>query len=92
MAKFYFTYGTDGQPFVGGWTEVEAPDARTACAAFRAFHPDQTEGLLNCSSVYTAEQFEASCMAGPDGNFHRFCHETITLQQTIKDPREAVFK
>ena len=23
--KFYFTYGTDGQPFVGGWTEVEAP-------------------------------------------------------------------
>ena len=22
--KYYFTYGTDGQPFVGGWTEVEA--------------------------------------------------------------------
>lgn len=26
MARFYFTYGTDGQPFVGGWTEVEAPN------------------------------------------------------------------
>lgn len=24
MPKFYFTYGTDGQPFVGGWTEVDA--------------------------------------------------------------------
>ena len=24
MARFYFTYGTDGQPFVGGWTEVDA--------------------------------------------------------------------
>lgn len=23
MAKFYFTYGTEGQPFVGGWTEKE---------------------------------------------------------------------
>lgn len=52
MPKFYFTYGTDGQPFVGGWTEVEAPDRRAACAAFRSYHPDKTEGLLNCSSVY----------------------------------------
>lgn len=43
MAKFYFTYGTDGQPFFGGWTEVEAPDAHAACAAFRAYHPDKTE-------------------------------------------------
>ena len=34
--KYYFTYGTDGQPFVGGWTEVEAPNADIACAAFRA--------------------------------------------------------
>lgn len=48
MAKFYFTYGTDGQPFFGGWTEVEAPDAHAACAAFRAYHPDKTEGLSLC--------------------------------------------
>ena len=33
MPKFYFTYGTDGQPFVGGWTEVEAPDRRAACSS-----------------------------------------------------------
>ena len=45
MPKFYFTYGTEGQPFVGGWTEVEAPDGHAACAAFRACHPDKTEGL-----------------------------------------------
>ena len=40
MPKFYFTYGAEGQPFVGGWTEVEAPDGHAACAAFRAYHPD----------------------------------------------------
>ena len=28
--KYYFTYGTDGQPFVGGWTEVEAPNVNLA--------------------------------------------------------------
>ena len=58
MAKFYFTYGTDGQPFFGGWTEVEAPDAHAACAAFRAYHPDKTEGLVNCSSIYDEEKFK----------------------------------
>ena len=51
MNKYYFTYGTDGQPFVGGWTEVEAPTANLACAAFRAVHPDKEPGILNCSSA-----------------------------------------
>ena len=42
--KYYFTYGTDGQPFVGGWTEVEAPNVNLACAVFRAVHPDKEPG------------------------------------------------
>lgn len=85
MAKFYFTYGTDGQPFVGGWTEVEAPDGHAACAAFRAFHPDKIDGVLNCSSVYSEKDFKSSCMAGPDGNFGRFCHEKITISRELTE-------
>lgn len=85
MPKFYFTYGTSGQPFVGGWTEIEAPDAHSAAALFRAYHPDKTEGLLNCSSVYTQEQFEKTEMWGPDGNFGRRCHERITVTRVIND-------
>ena len=42
MPIFYFTYGSEGHPYYGGWTEVEAPDSNAACAAFRAYHPDQT--------------------------------------------------
>lgn len=83
MPKFYFTYGTEGQPFYGGWTEIEAPDGHTACAAFRAFHPDKTEGLLNCCSVYSEDDFKKSCMAGPDGNFHRFCQGIITITRAV---------
>lgn len=82
MAKFYFTYGTEGQPFVGGWTEVEAPNREIACAAFRAVHPDKTEGLLNCSSVYSEEQFDKTQMAGSKGNFGYFCHEAISVAIT----------
>lgn len=85
MPKFYFTYGTSGQPFVGGWTEIEAPDAHAAAALFRAYHPDKTEGLLNCSSVYTQEQFEKTEMWGPAGNFGRWCHERITVTRVIND-------
>ena len=80
MAKFYFTYGTEGHPFVGGWTEIEAPDSRAACYAFRAIHPDKTVGLLNCCSVYPEAEFLKTCMAGPEGNFHSFCHEKISLR------------
>ena len=78
MPKFYFTYGSEGQPFCGGWTEVEAPDRHAACAAFRAYHPDKTEGLLNCCSVYEEADFMRTSMYGPGGNFGRRCLETIT--------------
>lgn len=80
MAKFYFTYGTEGQPFVGGWTEIEAPNVNVACAAFRVYHPDKIEGLLNCSSVYTEEQFKSTEMFAT-GTFGFRCHETITLRR-----------
>lgn len=83
MPKFYFTYGTGGQPYYGGWTEIEAPDGHAACAAFRAFHPDKIEGILNCSSVYGEADFNRSGMAGVNGNFHRFCHEKITITREI---------
>lgn len=80
MAKFYFTYGVEGQPFVGGWTEVEAQDLDMACSAFRAYHPDQHGSLLNCSSVYDEERLKRTSMYR-DGNFHSRCHEVITLRR-----------
>lgn len=83
MPIFYFTYGTEGHPFVGGWTEIIAPDINTACAVFRIFHPDQMEGILNCCWVYTEEQFKETKMAGPKGNYNRFCHEKITVTRTV---------
>ena len=84
--KFYFTYGTtDNMPFIGGWTEIEAPDRETACKVFRLFHPDKIKGLLNCSSVYTEEQFKKTDMSGADGNYHRHCHERISVTRSLLD-------
>lgn len=81
MARFFFTYGICCQPFIGGWTEVEAPDVDAACAAFRAYHPDKTEGLLNCAGIYSEERFKSTEMFRC-GNFGYRCHETIILRCT----------
>lgn len=85
MEKFFFTYGLEGQPFVGGWTEIEAPDIHVACALFRAVHPDKSGVLLNCSSVYTDAQFKRTRMSGPGGNLGHRCHEKITVTRVIND-------
>lgn len=83
MTKFYFTYGSEGHPFIGGWTEVEAPDEDTACAAFQAFHADGSNDLLNCCGVYDEANFKRTKMYGPKGNFGYRCHEKITLRRYL---------
>lgn len=81
---FYFTYDTEGQPFAGGWTAIEAPDRASACALFRAYHPDRTDGLLNCSSVYDSTTFYKTGMF-ETGNFGVYCHERITVKRVTND-------
>lgn len=78
MGKFYFTYGISDQAYFGGWTEIEAPNMSLACGVFRMYHPDKTEGLLNCSSVYDEQTFRKSDMF-TTGNFGFRCHEKITV-------------
>ncbi len=80
MAKFYFTYGTNKDfPFRDGWTEVTAPNYKAAYTLFRMIHPDITEGILNCSDIYTEEQFLNSEMYQTNKNFRHGCYEKITL-------------
>lgn len=81
MRLFYFTYGSEGHPFVGGWTMVAAQDMDKAVTAFRAYHPDTAEGLMCCAGVYTEQQFLGTRMA-LDGNLGRRCHELIYLSCT----------
>lgn len=80
MARFYFTYGPDGEhPFPGGWTEVEAEDRDIAVAAFCAFHP-RKEGLIDCAGIYDAMQFQATKMSAR-GNFGKCCQELIQIMR-----------
>lgn len=81
MPKFYFTYGTEEQPFRGGWSEVIAPDMGTACDLFRVVHPCKESNLLNCSCVYSEEDMMRTDMF-INGNFGHKAHEVIELTIT----------
>lgn len=84
LAKYYFTYASDGSnPYCGGWTEVWAPNRNLACTAFRMVHPDKFPGFLNCAGVYSAEEFKKTRMAAAGGNFGFCCQETISMDLTV---------
>lgn len=91
--KFYFTYGLHGQPFRGGWTMVEAPNRQIAVGAFQEVHPNKYPNRLNCSTVYTEQEFADTGMEqDPDGNCGAWCHEVIhvTLQQFCPSIRKKI--
>ena len=79
MEKYYFTYGTEGHPYYGGWTEIVAPDMETACNLFMAVHPCKHGNFLNCSSVYTEYEMKKTTMY-KNGNFGTKCREIITIK------------
>lgn len=84
---YFFTYGIEGHPFCGGWTEVLAENKRLAIATFRVVHPDIIPGFLNCADVYTKKQFEGTGM-NESGNYNAFCHELIALRRYQRDGSE----
>ena len=78
MHKFYFTYGSENHPFLGGWTEIEAPDENTARMIFLAIHP--SDDGMHCSSVYTEKEF-LDAGFNTKGNFGQFAHEVLTYKR-----------
>lgn len=79
--KYYFTYGSEGQPYVGGWTEIELEGGgsfNTAIEIFRSIHPDGVNGYVNCAGIYTEDHFKSTRMF-TKGNLGRRCVEHIKV-------------
>lgn len=84
--SFFYTFGTDSRfPYQKGWVEVQAEDRPKADALFRNRFPDVHKGVLNCSFVYTKEQFEKNLQKEytmfPDW---RICHDFISTDPKAK--------
>lgn len=84
MAKFYFTYGSEGYAFKGGWTVVEAESLNQAIGAFRVCHGNEDEDCIPCAHYYTEGEFEHTKLR-EKGNLGAFEWERINFSRTIKD-------
>ena len=78
MKTLYFTYGSEGHPFRGGWTEITVPDDKDAVYFFNVIHPPTR--FMACAGVYTEEDFKRTRMY-EQGNLGAFCWERITIER-----------
>lgn len=79
MHKYYFTFGSSGQIFRGGWVEIHAIDVADAQRKFIDYYGDKARaknGLLRYCDYYSEEAFKATVMY-EHGNFGERCHEVI---------------
>lgn len=55
MNNYYITFGSEGQPFKGGWIIIEAETIEQACKIFRAMYQykETNDTLLKFCSIYT---------------------------------------
>lgn len=79
MSKFYFTFGSSGQAFVGGWVEVVAADREAAINLFWALYQGEDTGLsiVNCAGIYSEEEFMRTSMGILGENFGKRFHASI---------------
>jgi len=75
---YYFTFGSEGQLFKGGWVKIKAQGLYEAQQKFiKHFGNKARKGqFLNYSFDYTEEKFQASGMQ-EEGNIGAYCHEII---------------
>ena len=84
MNRFYFTYGTsETMPFRGGWTEVIADTKEQAINIFNIIHKPRHEGIVNCSFIYTEEEFKTTNMYKENSNFGQGLVEILKIDRIL---------
>lgn len=77
MKNFYFTFGTSPSfPYQNGWVVVQAPTKLAAINVFCSYYPRRAD-CINCSFVYTEEEFKRTGMYDKNDNLGAGCHEVI---------------
>ncbi len=82
-SRFFFTYGSEGYPYRGGWTTVWADDYNQACELFCLVHPRNEEGFINCAGIYTEEDFQNTGMFMKNSNLGKGCVEVIEINVVL---------
>lgn len=80
--KFYFTFGSNEKfPYPNSYLVVIAENEKQACEVFRKHFPDRHENTLNCSFVYTENEWNKAEV------FRRYQDPSIILSEWEQEER-----
>ncbi|MDE6625597.1 MAG: hypothetical protein K2K56_04420 [Lachnospiraceae bacterium] len=83
--KTYFTFdSTETFPFQNTYLIIEGVSQEDCTAEFRCRYPDIIEGILNCSSAYSEEEWE-KVKSSFDGRKHCEYHLTDAFNRRYDD-------
>lgn len=79
LDNFYFSFGTaEYFPYQGGYVLVKAHNKQEAVKKYRSEHPDIQEGIINCSFIYTQEEWDQAHAKLPEYiRKEEVCHKVI---------------
>lgn len=83
MNNYYITFGSEGQPFKGGWIIIEAENEAQAQKLFRAIYQplDSRDALLKYCSMYDERSFKSTMMYKNNDNLGAGCHCKISIKK-----------
>ena len=83
MNNYYITFGSEGQPFKGGWIIIEAENEAQAQKLFRAIYQpfDSYDALLKYCSMYDERSFKNTIMYKSNDNLGAGCHCKISIKR-----------
>ena len=79
IMKFYFTFGSENQPFKGGWVIINADSREQACMLFRAAFQLDDE-MINCCNIFGEKEIKRTKMYRETDNFGSACHCELSLK------------
>ena len=77
--KFYFTFGSENQPFKGGWVIINADSREQACMLFRAAFQLDDE-MIKCCNIFGEKEFKRTKIYRENDNFGSACHCELSLK------------
>lgn len=95
MNSYYYTFGSDEKfPFYGGWVLIHADTRQIADEVFQKFYPSREPDntLLNCSFVYTEEEFKKTTMYKKQNNYDNACHKEFFLNHRLEKDGTEVYE
>lgn len=87
QSNYYFSFGPNPKfPYQNGWICITAPSLNLAIELYNMLYPNPNDNVLvNCSFVYTEDEFKNTNIYKNNDNLGAGCHKHYTITITDND-------